>query len=123
MDSSSENSLVSLSELTVFGSERAMEIRLWLKGFARGACDTGGLEVNTGVPGGSSMSNVEDLETGDNGESFVDSRDPCALWAETATTGSVKYLCLPFLRKELNERFKRRRGPVSGTTAEDCKSR
>jgi hypothetical protein len=79
--------------------------------------------VKTGVPGGRSMSKVEDLETGDNGELFVGSRDPCALWAETATTGSVKYLCLPCLRKELKDRLSRRRGAVSDTTGEVCRSR
>jgi hypothetical protein len=80
MDSSSENNLVSLSELAVLGSEGATEMRLLMEGLVvRGACAIGGLDVKIGVPGGRSMSNVDDLETGESGDCFAGSIEPCAL--------------------------------------------
>ena len=67
----------------------------------------GGLDVKIGVPGGRSMSKVDDLDTGESGECLAGSIEPCAFWLETPTTGSVKYRWPPFLRKELKERRSR----------------
>ena len=67
---------MSLSELAVFGSEGATEMRLLIEGLARGAWTSGGLEVKIGVPGGSSMSKVDDLDTGESGDRTDGSMEP-----------------------------------------------
>lgn len=124
IDSSSEKSRVSLSELAVFWSDGATEMRFEIEGLVRGAWARGGLEVKIGVPGGRSMSKVEDLDTGDSGERLAGNMMvPGTFWLDTPITGSVKYRWRPVLRKELKERFNL--CPLGGglITGDDAKSR
>lgn len=90
IESASEKSRVSLSELVVLRSDGATETRLFIEGLVRGAWLRGGLDAKIGVPGGKSMSKVEDLETGDSGDR-VGIIDPTAFWLDTPVIGSVKY--------------------------------
>jgi hypothetical protein len=92
MESSSVNTRVSLSELTVVGSDGATEI---LFGKVKRCCGgpyDGGLEVKTGVPCGRLISNVELFDIGDMFENAAEGTIlPKASSLFTRTIGSEKF--------------------------------